>query len=115
MEDTGGIADFIGERWAAPKAATEPATVEVSNLWLTCGAACCKRSTTPQPFKLKTTMQGLEQNGNERDKRVATPPPRKAAGGTPNDSMLMSMSHQARRANSGPKALGRVWPFGPFL
>ena len=48
---TGGIADFIGERWAAPKAATEPATVEVSNLRLTCGAACRERSTTPQPFQ----------------------------------------------------------------
>ena len=55
-KDTGGITDFIGERWAAPKAATEPATVKVSNLRLTCGAACCERSTTPQPFQLKTTM-----------------------------------------------------------
>jgi len=70
MEDTGGIADFIGERRETPKAATEPATVEVSNLRLTCGAACCERSTTPRPFQLKTTMQGLEQNGND-----ATPGP----------------------------------------
>ena len=49
-------------------------------------------------------MQGLEQNGDERDKRVATPPPRKAAGG--NTERLNA------DVNVTPGPQGQQWPEG---
>ena len=60
--------------------------------------------------KLQTITQGLEQNGNAKATRAETPPPREGRwGGTPTDSMLMSMSQQARRA-----AAGESGPSGPL-